>query len=202
MQYLNSTDLLVRKELISCKIGHLGAQYADDLRLGKSCSLKHRNELFLLQGVLELLKCYNPEGINTGTIQVTVNYDPIISDSIFEIFVGDTSITGPDYYTADIRILVAHINDYQSTYVASTNVTDSTEGLMTLTSECGVSGEISVVIKEIGNMYFDYNGMSENVCTGVNCVTEEEIQEMLNKVCKKYNLCFQPIGFSYVDTSE
>ncbi len=38
MQYLNYTDLLVRKQLITIKLGCLGTEYADALRLGKKCA--------------------------------------------------------------------------------------------------------------------------------------------------------------------
>lgn len=58
MTYLNQLDLQDRIYLIVEKISELGRQYSDDLRLGKSCALKHKQQLLFLEGVLEILKCY------------------------------------------------------------------------------------------------------------------------------------------------
>ncbi len=41
-------------------MSELGNQYADSLRLGKSCANKEQKNLLVLEGFLELLECYQP----------------------------------------------------------------------------------------------------------------------------------------------
>lgn len=50
-------DITYRILLIVQKISELGNIYANDLKLGKSCEIKDRNRLILLEVYLELIRC-------------------------------------------------------------------------------------------------------------------------------------------------
>lgn len=68
---MTQEDLLVRIQLIGMKISSLGNQYATDLKLGKKCALKDRNDLIVLEGILQLLQCIDVYNENSNCISNT-----------------------------------------------------------------------------------------------------------------------------------
>lgn len=58
MSYFNNQDILVRSQLISSKIGELGTDYTNKLKLGIRCINDCKTDILILSSVLELLSCY------------------------------------------------------------------------------------------------------------------------------------------------
>lgn len=55
---MNSTDFLVRMQLIGCKYGTLANTWVNDLKFGRKCAIKNKWNLFLLNMYLEILECH------------------------------------------------------------------------------------------------------------------------------------------------
>ena len=84
---MNQTDLQDRIYVIVKKISELGKQYSDDLRLGKSCALKHKQELLILERVLEMLKYYKVYDCKQGNCLTEKELNDLLELSIFSFFV-------------------------------------------------------------------------------------------------------------------
>lgn len=203
MTYLNQLDLQDRIYLIVEKISELGNQYSDDLRLGKSCALKHKQQLLFLEGVLEMLKCYQPIGkinitkYSIGSIIVGNNTDTI---GVFDIyinneFIEEFSINSPNTPSL-VNSLVQGINNSDKNYNAY-----SVDNIVYIYSTISgdylplevrlVSGKILVGTWE--GLY----GTKTSISEADNCLTEEKIQSLLDFISKEYNICFPPIGTTF-----
>ncbi len=205
MTNMNSLDIQVRIWRIVEKLNCLGNEYANDLRLGKKCSLEHRNDILLLQGVLNILKCYQylhntPETLSVGQIS---NIIPLSVGTIgLNITSGGITITGDFPVNSDNAEsdIINAINSYNSGYIASPN--EDTLGVIDITGPCNARKLSYSVI--LGILTMDLTGMSGGICASEtiesdNCFTEKQMQELLNRVNKKYKLNFAPIGATYTE---
>lgn len=192
---MNSTDLLVRKQLITKKIAELGGIYADDLRLGKKCAIEHRNDILLLEGVIDLICSVNIEGSSSGVITITT-LD--ISYSDINIYSGTTSITGDFIITSASSLveIIYQINEYQTKYKAS--IIDSNH-IKVYTTDCTDENKLSYRWIFSGGTSLSFTGMTSTGCSVStnSCITEDELKTLLDNISEKYNICFQPYGFSY-----
>ncbi len=202
MTNLNLIDINVRIWLITQKVSELSAQYSKSLRFGRPCTLKERNSLLLLEGVLDLLKCYQYLGIHiidysTGTITVEDNKDGLKTFSIYinnELIEGFT-ITNPDISSL-VNSIVNGINNSGKPYIAS-----NIENIITITStNSGEDLPLDIITTDGEPFVGEWEGLDGNQITiteSDNCYTEQDLQTLLDKVDKKYNLNFKPVGFSY-----
>ncbi len=190
MTNLSQNDLNIRTWLITQKVSELSAQYSQSLRLGRPCSLKERNSLLLLEGVLDLLKCYQIIGDNTGIIYQVFGSGG--KASTIEIFINNISISG-QVTCIDNTYLTDAINLYQSNYIA-TNDGDN----IIITSSCSFSGKLSYNILDLGYSTVTVDGMTNNACEiNSSCYTEQDLQTLLDKVSEEYDLNFKPVGYTY-----
>lgn len=215
MANLNSTDLLVRVQLIGCKLSVLSKKFADDLKYGKKCTPKDRETLLLLNIYLEILQCYNvicvPGQItlSTGIIQVTavnINDSYSIRLSVGPVNMG--SYTALTTSTTDFMIgLTDSINSQSATTKVVAVFSPGDPGIITLTGPCtnplvdiSVSGLTATPTTSINNTMFS-GGICSTTCptVGTPCFTELDIQNILDKIEELGNICFQAPGFSYTD---
>lgn len=59
MTYLNSTDLLIRKQLLTIKLSNIGNDYIDSLIYGKKCVNSIKSDIQYIVGVLNMLSRYS-----------------------------------------------------------------------------------------------------------------------------------------------
>lgn len=192
MQYLSTQDINIRRWIIIQKISELGSKYCTSLKLGKPCSLEERNSLLLLEGVLELLDCYYPVGnSNTGIIYQIFSGGG--KATTLEIFINGLSISG-EVVCIDNTSLTDAINNYQSQYLATQD-----DDNIIITSNPNIYGILSYIIIDSGYSTISVTGTTTNVTKESNCYKEKEIQTLLDKVDKEYNLNFKPINFTYTE---
>ncbi len=201
---ISQQDLDVRLQLTGCKYGELANRYANDLKYGKKCANTNGRNLALLNAYLELMGCYNvsvPETLSEGSFQITT----LTVGFTLEIFIDGVSITGVQTSISTNRnttmhALVGIINNYQSTYTAVINETEDLHsvdlygpcegGLLTYET----NSEDSAIVLSTTDLE---NGVCE--VEYVNCLTENELLVVFDKISDLTNICFQPIGFTYTE---
>lgn len=211
MTNLNLTDLLVRLQLSGCKYGELANRFADDLKYGKKCAHTNMRNLLLLNAYIELLECYTPlnstETLATGYFQFQAV--DLTNGPYLELFVNGESISGVFTPTStnnntEMTALGNQINAYQSTYVATGGINpDNGKPQLIITGTCKNDSLICVPHIPFGNKtWYKLGGLTGGVCATTeedNCLTEEQVQNMLNTVSKLTGLCFQAAGFEYAE---
>lgn len=201
---ISQIDLTTRLQLSGCKFSDLAQRFNKDLLYGRKCVTENRTDLMLLNVYLEMLECYKvgiPEVRSHGNFQITT----LTVGFTLEIFIDGVSITGVQTSVSTNRnttmhALVGIINNYQSTYTAVINETGDlysvdiygpcAGGELTYTTNA-TGGEIELSITDLKN----------GVC-GVeydNCLTEDELLVVFDKISDLTNICFQPIGFTYTE---
>lgn len=201
---ISQIDLTTRLQLSGCKFSDLAQRFNKDLLYGRKCVTENRTDLMLLNVYLEMLECYKvgiPEVRSHGNFQITT----LTVGFTLEIFIDGVSITGVQTSVSTNRnttmhALVGIINNYQSTYTAVINETGDlysvdiygpcAGGELTYTTNA-TGGEIELSITDLKN----------GVCAVEydNCLTEEELLVVFDKISDLTNICFQPIGFTYTE---
>jgi len=203
MDYISQQDLDVRMQLTGCKFGQLTNEFADNLKYGRKCIVENQRNLVLLNAYLELLECYKvaliiEEQLSTGSI--TLSYD--ISATI-SISIGDLLITSPMPIdnSEEINDIVNLFNTNQSEIVVSS---DNENNYFTLNFSGPCTDSVIDILYSDGEESTTYTvNVEGGICASVteykNCITEEQIALMLDKISKLINICFQPYDFTYTD---
>ena len=203
MDYISQQDLDVRLQLTGCKFGQLTNEFADNLKYGRKCIVENQRNLVLLNAYLELLECYKvaliiEEQPSTGAI--TLGYD--ISATI-SLSIGDLLITSPMPIdnSEEIDDIVNLFNTNQSEIVASSD-NGNNDFTLNFTGPC--TNSVIDILYADGKESTTYTvDVKEGVCASTtvykNCITEEELALMLDKISKLINICFQPYDFTYTD---
>ena len=201
---VSQQDLDVRLQLAGCKYSDLAQRFNKDLLYGRKCVTENRTDLMLLNVYLEMLECYKvgiPEVESLGYFQITT----LSIGYTLEIFVNGVSITGVQTSVSTNRnttmtALVTIINNYQSVYTASLDTTSDLY-IVTLTGPCTggiITYETSAQKEEIT---LKTKNLTDGVCevTYDNCLTEDELLVVFDKISDLTSLCFQPLGFTYTE---
>lgn len=203
MDYISQQDLDVRMQLTGCKFGQLTNEFADNLKYGRKCIVENQRNLVLLNAYLELLECYKvaliiEEQLSTGSI--TLSYD--ISATI-SLSIGDLLITSPMPIdnSEEIDDIVNLFNTNQSEIVASSD-NGNNDFTLNFTGPC--TNSVIDILYDDGKESTTYTvDVKGGVCASTtvykNCITEEELALMLDKISKLINICFQPYDFTYTD---
>jgi hypothetical protein len=203
MDYISQQDLDVRLQLTGCKFGQLTNEFADNLKYGRKCIIENQRNLVLLNAYLELLECYKvaliiEEQLSTGSI--TLSYD--ISATI-SLSIGDLLITSPMPIdnSEEIDDIVNLFNTNQSEIVASSD-NGNNDFTLNFTGPC--TNSVIDILYDDGKESTTYTvDVKGGVCASTtvykNCITEEQLALMLDKISKLINICFQPYDFTYTD---
>jgi len=203
MDYISQQDLDVRMQLTGCKFGQLTNEFADNLKYGRKCIVENQRNLVLLNAYLELLECYKvaliiEEKLSTGSI--TFSYDIVATISIS---IGDLLITSPMPISSQSEVgdIVNLFNTNQSEIVVSSD-NENNDFTLNFTGPC-TDSVIDILYdnaKESTTYTVDVkNGVCASTTVYKNCITEEQIALMLDKISKLINICFQPYDFTYTD---
>lgn len=200
---ISLTDITVRRQLAGCEYGELALELANDLRYGRKCATKHLNNLLLLNAYIELLELYTPEYDKSGTIHQNISNAGLSAGNIVNVFSNGVSISGAvtlasSSVSAIATQLVTAINAYQSTITAVSSNNGRKEIVVSLTLPCTnpvitatVNGGAPVTLT-----YFRYGECSINR----NCLSEEQTEEVVDKIQKLTDLCFMSYGFTYTES--
>ena len=203
MDYISQQDLDVRMQLTGCKFSQLTNEFADNLKYGRKCIVENQRNLVLLNAYLELLECYKvaliiEEQLSTGS--KTLSYD--ISATI-SLSIGDLLITSPMPIdnSEEIDDIVNLFNTNQSEIVASSD-NGNNDFTLNFTGPC--TNSVIDILYDDGKGSTTYpveliGGVCGSTTIYNNCITEEELALMLDKISKLINICFQPYDFTYTD---
>lgn len=201
---ISQQDLLVRLQLAGCKYSDLAQRFNKDLLYGRKCVTENRTDLFLLNVYLEMLECYKTataEVQSSGYFQVTTS----TAGFTLEIFIDGVSITGLQNITSPNRntvmtAAVSIINSYQDVYTASLDTTSDLYKVV-ITGPC-TGGTITYETDATkGEIVLGIENLTGGVCevTYDNCLTEDELLTVFDKISDLTSLCFQPLGFTYTE---
>jgi len=202
MDYISQQDLDVRMQLTGCKFGQLTNEFADNLKYGRKCIVENQRNLVLLNAYLELLECYKvaliiEEQLSTGSITLSYNTGTI------SISIGGVLITPPMpiINSGEIDDIVSLFNDSQSEIIASSNNGNS-QFTLNFSGPC-TDSTINILYENIKDSTTYPVEVIGGVCASTteykNCITEEQLALMLDKISKLINICFQPYDFTYTD---
>jgi len=199
---ITQTDLITRLQLSGCKFSELAQRFNKDLLYGRKCVTENRTDLMLLNVYLEMLECYKvgiPEVESVGSFQITT----LSIGYTLEIFVNGVSITGIQTSVTTNRnttmhALVAIINSYQSVYTASIDTTSDLYSVI-LTGPCTGGVVTYETSANKGQIILTTENLKGGVCEVIydNCLTEDELLVVFDKISDLTSLCFQPLGFTY-----
>lgn len=199
---ISQQDLDVRLQLSGCKFSDLAQRFNKDLIYGRKCVTENRTDLMLLNVYLEMLECYKvgiPEVQSVGNFQITT----LTVGFTLDIFINGVSITGVQTSVSTNRNTTMHalvdiINNYQSTYIAVINQTGDLHSV-DLYGPC-IGGTITYTTNATGGeIELSTTDLTGGVCAVEydNCLTEEELEVVFDKISDLTTLCFKPLGFTY-----
>lgn len=199
---MNQTDLNVRLQLTGCKYGELINSYITDLKYGRKCKSTDLHDLMLLNAYIELMECYKlkpADIVSTGSINVTYfNKGTGLSVTVGEVNISSGVTVGANNANEFSATLVDDINSFQDIYIATLD-TSGELYVINITGPCD-AGSLNALQTGGGPIDFTISGMAGGVC-GIeynNCITEDELQTMIDNISTLTNICFQPEGFTYL----
>ena len=203
MDYISQQDLDVRMQLTGCKFGQLTNEFADNLKYGRKCIIENQKNLVLLNAYLELLECYKvaliiEEQPSTGAITFSYGIGETIS-----ILIGGVLITPPMPINNSGKVddIINLFNDNQSEIVASLD-SQGNEFILNFSGQC-TDSVINILYDDAKESTTYTVNVEGGICASVieykNCITEEQLALMLDKISKLINICFQPYDFTYTD---
>lgn len=197
MATLNQTDLNVRLQRIRCCIASKGATLVDKIKMGSKdvhCKLQ---ELQVIEGMFEAIKCWNIEDsevLATGEIDV-VKLEP--GDSV-QVFIGGVAVTpiitsvggGEVNMMTNIKNYINAGGIYTASYPAGPR-----NASIVIRGTCA-NEPITIEFEGDPTSVITISGLSGGFC-GLNCLTEVEVQAMIDYIATRCDLCFKDPGFDY-----
>lgn len=207
MKLLSQQDLDVRMQLTGCKYGELVNTYVTNLKWGRKNACDNIKDLLLLNAYIELMECYNVAttvaNVNTTAV-MTKAYDA--SDTyLIEFFIGGISVGGELPYETSVNVLdlVNILNSLQTDYIVTADVVSSIS-VFTLTFTGTCSTNLPIYYIRRSNKADEKTDLTliPGTCASViehsNCITETQLQSMLDNISKLTGMCFRSIGFTYI----
>lgn len=200
---ISQTDLLVRLQLLGCKYGDLANTYANTLKWGMKCSKENLSKLIMLNTLIEILECYDTRVLTTPILPTVVFHNEKgyfgIGDFI-ELQIEGTPVIGViTFDSTDILEQLGQIYDaliaegYTAVITGDDNACD-----LEITLPC-TNPTVDIVVNDINtvNLPYDEIGDCTEIPQGKNCLTEEQLLSLLDKIANLVKQCFMPIGFEY-----
>lgn len=192
MSYLNQIDLNVRLQLAGCKYSELANSYATNLKYRMKCAPDNLRRLLLLNHLIEVLECYK---IGSATSEGTVTLNVLNAGDVLDILVDNISlIGGPRSITSSN---ISAISSAIATYITANTsyIANYDKRTISIIGDC-TNGVLSYYLKGAEGSSVTVTGLDGGVCSN-NCLKEEDVQSLLDKISKLICLCFEPIGFEY-----
>lgn len=217
MSTFNTTDILVRHQLLGQYISNFGDETAIAEFYGKACWEEHLKELKLLVALSRILRNYNAqvnETIGTVTLTLLAGNNGSVTVKLSGLTLG-TAIYNTSL-THTIALLAANLNTTCSTLAETLRFTAVANGTtMTISSPVGTgtlynnllltaifTGITTDFITALSGTITKFSGGITEVTEDDNCLTEIQAQSLWNEISKLTDICFMPIGTSYVNYSD
>lgn len=205
MATLTSNDILVRLQRLGCCIGTKGSDTANAAFIGKGCAAEHLRELTLLSVMLEILQDFKPTTTAVGasatiTLAAGTSGTTTIKVNGITLNTGGTAFTAS--LTATATAIAAAINSTASTPIDYSAT--SLGAVLTITGPTAygdyLNGDV-FTITTTGDMTFTstaFSGGVKGVTESTRCLSDTEAQVMFEYMAKACDLCFLPVGTTYI----
>lgn len=203
---LNQTDLDVRIQQAVCCAGKEAKKLSQFYMYGSDCKEEQLDKLTLLNAYIDILRCYNVQADDDTDWEYYIVYemaDGVSVGDVFEIFAGGSLLLS---YTAASTNVCTVFNAIAAALTLITGVSGratcgETLSRIVITVPCE-DAPVFVKITRIDNteVYIPLQVSVEGKCeTGDsdNCVTEEQIETIVENIAKMCKICFQAPGFAY-----
>jgi len=219
MATTSKQDIEVRAQLAACCAGRKASKLAKQLLNGSDCIEQSFREFSLLCKYIEILKCYktplpaipayinyDANGWSGGTsFNLVFTFNFLIGGSNQVVVTGQTSIDGA------LTAMAAAINTANNETIAEY---DSEHNVLTIEyPTAGVigNGKLLTAITTTGTGVPTITPTTATFAGGVdevtaddvadlNCVTEDQLQIIFENISKICNICFKPLGFTYLSS--
>lgn len=198
MANITQDSLNIRLQKLICCIGTLGGEIQGMIAVGNDCYKEKLEKLKILVGYLNALECYSLDEptLATGYIQLFGSF----TGGSVDVSVNNISISGIYDMTnssaaVEMTQLAAQINDYQSTYVAEYDVDTNR---INITGTCN---DQDLSVEEIDKTAWGSGavGLTGGICVD-NCLTEEQVLAMFDRVSKYCDICFPSAQYNFTDS--
>lgn len=192
MADLNQTDIDVRLQLTGCEFSELANTFANDLKYGRKCATTNQRNLLLLNAYIELIECLNVETLAVGSVFI----QSLVLNDVTDLLINGVSIIGGPYtvISTNTNLTMSALTNYINTNTSYTAVYNGGKLAINITGTCENFTITATTTKE--SVITTENGTG-GICTTNNCITEIELQGVMDNISKLTKICFQPIGFEY-----
>lgn len=218
---LSQQDLDVRLQKIGCCTGAQAKQLAQYYMYGSECNEEQLQKLTLLNAYLDILSCYKVQATtDTDWVYVfdfsTIKSLPVsIPGYIYtelEIFIGGNSMGSVSINSGNTCGILGDLNNQISqneNIISSVLTCGENDIYITTTAKCNMSPAYARAYFTIDfgselqlyyMIYFPVYVQQKGKCiTGDkdNCVTEKQVEVILENIAIMCKDCFKPNGFAY-----
>lgn len=195
---LNRVDLNTRLQYINCCYSAICNDFANDLKYGRKCTTKDKIDLAILAVYMEILECYQiiPEGSTDGSSTLSSGVLTILIGAMGDnitIYLDGVSIAVYSVVSSNEAVTMTAIAALLTT-AGYPSTFDGTQ--INIVGPC-TNGVLSYTAQKSEITISGFTGGGCGIVTPANCFSEEEIQDLLEKVSLLTGLCFNPPGFTY-----
>lgn len=207
---LSQQDLDVRLQKIGCCAGAQAKLLAQYYMYGSECKEEQLQKLTILNAYLDILSCYKVQATTDTNWVYTIDVTGVKllpSGSQIDIFIGGELITSYITRTTEYCNEVSALNDAILTnpdVISATGICALSGSTITITVPCDMTPAYVKTYYNDGDVdytsYFPVYVQQEGKCiTGDedNCVTEEQVEVILENIAIMCKECFKPNGFAY-----
>lgn len=212
MSTITQNDLLVRLQLGGCCAADKLSKIVDQLLYGGCCLEELFHEASQLLMYLEILECYKfptPETRATASLDTTAwtltgsgsfTLQFFTNDSFSVTLSGQTNIDTA--LTSIMNTINSGISGYNATYISKIFKVIAPKGRGkipngTLQFLFGASGSIFVNITPTNIATFNGGIDGQTLDDVHNCITDDKIINIFERIGQICNICFEPLGFTY-----
>jgi hypothetical protein len=204
---LSQTDLDVRLQQLGCCIGKEAKKLQQYYAWGSDCVEEQLNKVLLLEAYAEILKCYKVQATSETRWTYVATFDTKDSMSV-----GDTiEIFGNGLLLLEYTVA----STTECTVVtALSNLLAEVSGIgisrpscgasqitMTFDADCEITPVFIKYTTQEGDIsYIPVSVYEEGECESGdddNCITEDQLNVILENISRLCKVCFQPEGFAY-----
>lgn len=207
---LSQQDLDVRLQKIGCCAGAQAKLLAQYYMYGSECKEEQLQKLTILNAYLDILSCYKVQATTDTNWIYVIDLDQIKllpAGAQIDVFIGGELITSYTTKTTETCNEIGGLNTAiltNSDIISSVNVCNETTKQITVTVPCDMTPAYVKGYYNDGDVdytsYFPVYVSQEGKCiTGDedNCVTEEQVEVILENIAIMCKECFKPNGFAY-----
>jgi len=213
---LSQQDLNVRLQKTGCCVGQEAKRLAQYYLYGSECAEEQLQKVTILNAYLDILSCYQVENTTSTNWVYFLDFTDLLdyyfgTTNTIKIIIGDQIVldyVAPVEYTlCGLVTYMCGLIEANPNIISAVPTCDGKNVSMTITAACNMTPASATVYKEYDGYPNDselYNVPTFTVQSGKcpnngedNCVTEEQINKIIENISVMCKDCFKPAGFAY-----